>query len=328
MKTKIVYVLTSTSNDIYLEQTLLSIHSLKKHNPDAYIVLLLDDGTANGLVGNRSTILNYVSEKIVVDFDASISNMRRSRHLKTSMRSLVEGDFLYIDGDTIINSSLEDIDSCTIELGAVDDAHRLLDSHYGKEKLLRQAKTLSFSIDGESHYFNGGVLYVKDSARTRKFFDMWHNYWKDSVAHGINQDMPALIRTNIEMNHMIEALDGSWNCQIMYGFNYFTSAKIIHYFASRYTSLNGGFIYSFMDPTLFAKIKETGCVDPSLELSLDRPLSCFSDTTELIGGIDTEILNTHVYKLVRHIFQKKPGLFKLMQGVLYKVNKYNKKRKE
>lgn len=328
MKTKIVYVLTSTPNDIYLEQTFLSIYSLKRYNPQAHIVLLLDDSTAKGLVGRRASVLDLISEKIIVDFDSTISNMRRSRYLKTKMRSLVKGDFLYIDGDTIINSALDDIDLCSLELGAVDDSHRLLDSHYGKEKLLRQAKTLNFSIQGERHYYNGGVLFVKDTDRTHLFFDKWHDYWLDSVNHGINQDMPALIRTNIEMGHLIGTLDGMWNCQLMYGFNYYTTAKIIHYFASRYTSLNGGYIYSFMDPVVFASIKEAGKIGSSLDKMLENPLSCFADTAELIGGVDTEILNTHVYKLVRLVFQKYPRVFKSMQSILYRVNKFNKKRKE
>ena len=328
MRTKIVYVLTSTPDDIYLEQTFLSIYSLKRYNPQAHVVLLLDNSTAEGLVGKRASILELISEKVVVDFDSTISNMRRSRYLKTKMRSLVMGDFLYIDGDTIINSALDDIDSCALELGAVDDSHRLLDSHYGKEKLLRQSKTLNFSIQGERHYYNGGVLFVKDTNQTRLFFEKWHGYWVDSVNHGINQDMPALIRTNIEMGHLIGSLDGTWNCQLMYGFNYYTTAKVIHYFASRYTSLNGGYIYSFMDPAVFSGIKETGKIDSGIDGMLDKPLSYFADTAELIGGVDTEILNTHVYKLVRLVFQKYPRVFKMMQSILYRANKFNKKRKE
>lgn len=328
MKTKIVYVITSSQDDIYLEQTYLSIYSLFKHENEPHVVLLTDNRTNVTLNGSRSKILELITEKIVVPFDEEVSNMRRSRWLKTKMRSLVKGNFIYIDGDTIINDSLSDIDDCPLLIGAVKDAHRPLNMHYGKEKLLRQAKTLGFSIDGEQYYFNGGVLYVKDCKETHDFFERWHENWEISVEHGINQDMPALILTNIQMNHMIQELDGRWNCQLMYGFNYFTTAKIIHYFASRYTANNGGYIYEFMDPKVLEDIKNTWNISSKIEAMLNKPLTCFSNRVELIGGTDVDILNTHVYKTIRLLYNACPKFFEFMQLILYRVNKFNKRKYE
>jgi len=42
MKTKIVYVHTCSVQDIYLEQTLVSILSLRRHNPDTVVELVTD----------------------------------------------------------------------------------------------------------------------------------------------------------------------------------------------------------------------------------------------------------------------------------------------
>lgn len=328
MRTKILYILTSEPTDIYLEQTFLSIYSLRQHERDAHVILLTDNRTVETLVGKRTEILKIVDEKIVIPFDASISNMKRSRWLKTRMRSMIDGDFLYIDGDTIVNAPLNEIDECSLSIGSVEDAHRTLEHHYGKEKLLRQAHTLGFSIEKERYYFNGGVFYVKDTLETRAFFDRWHKNWERSVKYGINQDMPALIQTNIEMGHMIQRLDGVWNCQVMYGFNYFTKAKIIHYFASRYSTDNGGFLYDFMNPSLLEDIKRTGDVTEEIKKKLQEPLSCFDERVELIGGSDVDILNTHVYKLVRLIYHKHPRLFNHIQSILYKLNRLNKRKSE
>ena len=328
MKTKILYVVTSSPEDIYLEQTYLSIYTLHKHVKNPHVVLLTDNRTNETLQGNRGKILELVNEKVVVDFDDSVSNMRRSRQLKTSMRNLVDGDFLYIDGDTLITATLEDIDDCEDNIAVVNDAHRTLDIHYEKDKLTRQAHTLGFSIEGEEHYFNGGVLYVKDNIQTREFFKKWNENWKYSVSKGINQDMPALIKTDIEMGHFIQELDGSWNCQIKYGFNYYTSAKIIHYFASKYTTNNGGYTYDFVDPKLFGEFKKTWDIDEELERKLDNPLTCFNPQCELIGSKDVNIINTHVYKTVRLIYDKAPKVFSFLQSVLYNINKLNKKKNE
>ena len=326
MKTKLLYVVTSTPDDIYLEQTFLSIYSLRRKMPDAYVVLLTDNRTNDTLTGNRAKILDLISEKIVVDLDDKMNNLRRSRQLKTSMRNLVEGDFLYIDGDTLVCSSLEEIDDCPYDLAAVLDAHRTLDEHYGTGQLRRQATTLGFSVEGESDFFNGGLMFVRDTPQTREFFSAWNANWKDSVDKGINQDQPALIKTNIEMGHPIRELDGSWNCQVLYGFNYFATAKIVHYFASKFTTVNGGYTYDFVDPHTFAAFKQTWEVSDELERKLDRPFSCFSPQCELIGGIDVAIHNTHVYKVVRLIYLRAPRLFGFLQAVLYRVNKVNKKR--
>lgn len=328
MKTQIVYILTCTPEDIYLEQTFLSIYSLRQQERDAHVILLTDNRTVDTLVGKRGKILKIVDEKIVIPFDESVSNMKRSRWLKTRMRSIIEGDFLYIDGDTIINAPLYEIDNCGLQIGSVEDAHRTLAHHYGREKLLRQSATLGFAVEQEQYYFNGGVLFVKDSLKTREFFDLWHRNWKRSVEYGINQDMPALIQTNIEMGHLIQRLDGEWNCQVMYGFNYFTKAKIIHYFASRYSTDNGGFLYDFMNPLFFEDIKRTGNVTEEIKQKLQDPLACFDERVELIGGSDVDILNTHVYKLIRLMYHQYPLIFNSFQSILYKLNKRNKRKVE
>jgi hypothetical protein len=52
MKTKIVY-----EQDIYLEQTLLSVYSARLHMPDAEIILLVDDLTNKTINGKRNKII-------------------------------------------------------------------------------------------------------------------------------------------------------------------------------------------------------------------------------------------------------------------------------
>ena len=53
MKTKIVYVLVSSNNDIYLEQAYVSMYSVKYYMPDAHITLLTDKLTEATFIGIR-----------------------------------------------------------------------------------------------------------------------------------------------------------------------------------------------------------------------------------------------------------------------------------
>ena len=53
MKTKIVYTVVSDETDIFIEQALLSIFSLRKHNPNAYVELVIDSLTNESTKGKR-----------------------------------------------------------------------------------------------------------------------------------------------------------------------------------------------------------------------------------------------------------------------------------
>ena len=53
MNTKIVYTLVSDDSDTYLEQALLSVYSLRIHNPRAIVELAVDQFTAMTLVDKR-----------------------------------------------------------------------------------------------------------------------------------------------------------------------------------------------------------------------------------------------------------------------------------
>ena len=102
MTTKIVYVLTSSSKDTYLERTLISAFSARLHNPDATLLVVTDQVTMDNLKGKRAEIKKYVTYFIVVDIPAEYNNMQKSRYIKTNLRKFVKGNFLYIDCDTVI----------------------------------------------------------------------------------------------------------------------------------------------------------------------------------------------------------------------------------
>ena len=78
-----LYVLVSKPGDTYYEQTLVSAISLRHHMPDANIVLLVDNRTAATLVEKRAEIKKYVTSVKSVDLSDSLTNVQKSRWLKT-----------------------------------------------------------------------------------------------------------------------------------------------------------------------------------------------------------------------------------------------------
>lgn len=228
MKTKLVYVLTCSPNDDYIEQALIAVWSARYHNPDVHIVLLTDNLTDGLLTGKRGEVLNYISEKIVISFDNDKNMHYRSRWLKTKVREFVRGNILFVDCDTICCRSIEEIDEFTCEVGAVGDNNTLFKEDLYKDDTVRMVSPLC-DISNEDYYYSSGVIYCKDTKKAYELFALWHQFWLEGVTQfGIKFDQPSLAKANIELNHLITPIDGVYNC-VLYTQNVFLQqAAILH----------------------------------------------------------------------------------------------------
>ena len=259
MKTKLVYILVSDTSDFYYEQTLLSATSARMWNPDAEIIVVVDDKTNATLVGTRTALMDVANKKVVVDFPKDINKKRRSRFLKTSVRKYVEGDFLYIDSDTVVCQSLEEIDNLTIEMGAVPDSHSTSNP---EETVLQRIGLLDCTFKEGDSYYNSGILYVKDTPETHAFFEEWYNIYNQSLNKKLDFDQPALYVCN-QRRDLIKPLEGEFNCQIFTGgLPYLGYAKIIHAFNTySFNAYFGGCFFIFADNSYLNTIKQRGRVD-------------------------------------------------------------------
>ena len=159
----------------------------------------------------------------------------RSRWIKTSVRELVKGDFLFVDCDTITTRSLEEIDALGCMMGAVPDSH--LPVHEFGNALMRSSKAkvapVGIDLDAEEYYFSSGVLYVKDTPETHALYGKWHSIWQEGVQKGVNIDQPSLAKANIEAGHLIERIDDRFNCVIYTQPDFAKDASILHFTAFR-----------------------------------------------------------------------------------------------
>ncbi|MCL2400036.1 MAG: hypothetical protein FWC91_09905, partial [Defluviitaleaceae bacterium] len=186
-----LYTLTSTPGDNYYEQFLLSAASLKLKMPSTQIVLLCDSKTKETLTGKRSEYEKLTAKVITKDAPSSFSQVDVSRWIKTSMRRFVQGDFLFIDCDTIITDDLSYIEKLNVKFGACLDKHSLVDSHNNKNLIVNNDKQLGFSSYTGNRHFNSGVIYCADSPEIHKVFDRWHELWLIGKNKNISRDQPA-----------------------------------------------------------------------------------------------------------------------------------------
>ena len=263
MKTKIVYVLTSSEKDFLLEQLLLSLYSLRYYNPNAEVYLVVDQDTLVSINGARNTVREYLTNIIAIKAPEEYNNMLRSRWLKTSLREYIEGDYLFIDSDTIITDSLEECDDWNFDIASVIDRHIPVDSnHQYHDYICDRAKDTGWTFtQADALYFNSGVMFVKDNKKTHSFYKEWHKYWMQGVEKNVYQDQPTLGKVNKEFGYLIHELNGIWNCQIMAnGIKYLAHSKIVHYFNAERQSERKSIFYLPSDKNIYKKIKKDNFV--------------------------------------------------------------------
>lgn len=227
MKTKVIYVLVSQETDYYYEMMLMSIRSLRlHHNVGASdVVVLTDNDTYQRL--HREWFQDIVPLPTVVDIPQEYTTVQRSRYLKTNLRKLVTGDFLYLDIDTLICEPLDEIDGIQSDVAMVANGNNGLPLK--KQSDIQLCKQAGFLHQEQQPYYNSGVIYSKDTPIATQLFDSWHSLWLQSLQNGVHQDQPALCQANIRLNYPIQELSTIWNCHLG-GYQVLPEVKIVHYF--------------------------------------------------------------------------------------------------
>lgn len=305
MKTKIVYVLVSSPKDIYLEQAFVSMHSLRKHNSNAHIVLLTDRATEQTLKGVRKQEIKYVDELISIELDETKFNaQKRSRQLKTSVRNIIDGDYLFVDCDTIISRPLNNIDCVSAKIAACRDTHCLFNINPYRKMCLEHGHLLGWPIDSETNYFNSGVIYVKDCQESRDFYQRWNINLNKGYEKKVFMDQPSFAKTNYEMGHIVEQLPDYWNCQLKHGIRYLKDAYIVHYLCTNFSVSQTKQLFLLNEREAFEEIKKNGCITEEIERIIQDPFYGIAEMTECFAGDDVNFFHSESYKFLRSRFKK------------------------
>lgn len=329
---KYVYVLTSTINDLYYEQCLMSVFSLKTHNPDSHVIILVDNKTKDSFTkeNKRDGLKNAGAEIVSVNFDDSIKNVERSRRLKTTIPQHISGDFLFIDCDTIICDNLSDIENINSNFAAVLDGHVPLSQHKHKEYFIKREKKLGFTATKTlGVHFNSGVMLYRDCEKSRKMFDEWNKIWDwcFTKKHD-HHDQPAFNEANLRSGKILSELSGEWNCQISQGgLQFLKNAKIIHYFSSEAAGKNYISYYKLADKSIQQRIKETGKIPEDIKQMILDPKFQFTGVHLLNDQRLIEIMQSPLIFTISDIKSHCPGLYKIIDGICACFRKFAKKIK-
>lgn len=235
-----VYVIVNSPGDYIIEQAMVSMHSLRMYNPEAHITAVMDADTLGFLKGKRAKIKKYINNIVASQVSEEMTAVQKSRFLKTSLRKLIKGDFLFLDTDTVVTDSLSEIPEMQYDVAQVldmncenfnrDNPDPMIDGYL---KITGRDILKETDID---QYFNSGVIFSQDTEIAHEFYNRWHQLWiKDSMERGFHKDQVAEWVANSQMGNIIHELDAKYNCQFTFAVNalrHIDSAKILHYIGS------------------------------------------------------------------------------------------------
>ncbi len=313
MKTKIVYVVTSSDKDIYLEQCWASAHSVKIYNPTCKIVVVTDrDTESNILNSERKNILSVVDEIKGVDIPDEYNQMEKSRWLKTSLRELVDGDMIYVDGDTIITGDLSDIDNFDFSVGGVLDSNVERKDHHLREMLENWVRWLyGIDLKPTTNYINGGVLYMKDDENAHNFMSTWHKEWKYCRSKGSSTDQQSLIKITNETD-ILKIMPGEYNAQVVFSVRYLNKAKIVHYYNCHNWLVRANPLFQ---KETFLQIKKERGISKEMDERIRNVKNSFVTQSTIVGNDDFKVVSSPVFALIRNIYTRYPKVFKRLEKI-------------
>ena len=112
------YVLTTTGRDDFADMTYASVAFLRYAHPEAEIICLCDAASHRALEGARHPLLEDVDRALAVETPDGPPGYR-NRFVKTQMRQVLEGDFVYFDSDTLVVDRIDEMLACPAPMAGI-----------------------------------------------------------------------------------------------------------------------------------------------------------------------------------------------------------------
>lgn len=248
-----VYVLIASADDLFAEMAAVSIATLRETTPGARITILSDE-TTRGLRTPGAALLHSLVDDWVCERLEASSPMERSRRLKLTCRHRIEGDFIYLDCDTLIARDLTALAQHRGDFAAVQDLGQPLPEI--RELVARKNWSLP------ARRFNGGVLGLRDTPRVRQMYETAASIWKEAASAGVYYDqLPFWIATK-RAGLPVTWLSPSFNAQITMKTYAAIRPHIFHIFSLQFAQRDHTVLH-----VLTKKLKTDGRLDRDLLLA-------------------------------------------------------------
>jgi hypothetical protein len=171
---QICYVLSTNGEPHYGDLLAVSAQAVRRLYPNAKITILTDDQSWGPVASLGRELGAFVRSAGAYPGDARV----RSRFVKTRVRGVVDGDFLYLDADTLPVAPFSELLACEAPLCAAINRTRM--EPFGGFPVEQGPY---FERLGWTHptacYLNTGVVFWRECKAARELGQLWHQNWRD-----------------------------------------------------------------------------------------------------------------------------------------------------
>lgn len=329
---QIVYVLVANEKNLYLEEMWVSIFSLRRHHPEATVKVLMDVETKEYII-RFPQLTSMIDETVVVQTPAGYNAKQRSRQIKTTIRNVLKGDYIFIDTDTVICKPLDGIVEDIAEMKDFKGIAAVREGHVTmKDTLFPPTGTVKriFDIDiSQSPLMtNSGVMFVADIPFTHEFYKRWNENWKRSCFEkGNSQDQPSLYATDCQYGYVIRELSGIYNAQVAMSLKYYADAVILHWWHMDFIEDQSFSPYFSLE--IYQNLKKAGEITPQIEDLIINAKQSFASPTMPVGKEHILFLFSPAGKIFNRIYKEGGAASWLMLKIakwLERIHHYTKKR--
>lgn len=237
------YVISLNESQSFADRAMISCISLRTSNPTAKLTVLCDDETFVKLESRRHRLLDVCDNVIPVPTPDGDSVLKHG-WIKTRMNRYFNEDFIYLDADTLVRGSLENIFDFEGSVAGVlnHNADTSEWSVWANDFVFLEKIGSSRKCD---NYVNGGVLAFRDGRVTDALFDAWHRVWCEGYYVTSNsQDRPALNLVLADLGPEKSVLSGDFNRQVSVSPDRHGQARVWHFKSSQ---LSGSWMSFLLD---------------------------------------------------------------------------------
>lgn len=292
MKLQLVYVLISSESDFFLEEFWVSLFSLRRFHPKDKVVVLTDHPTAER-VRDRPQLASMITDLKIIDLPDDYDGRLRSRTLKTSVRNLIDGDFMTIDTDTVICGSLDEVDNLPVKnIGMVPEMHGPFKNHITYKFITNELKRIyGTDVSDAPYWFNSGCMLVRDNEFTREFFKKWNEEWKVATFQkNASSDQRPLLKVDHDYGYIIECLPDTFNCQVALSIQYLHEAKILHFWHMKDDFFLDLSYSPFTSKYVYKQVKQNKDITPEIVSLIKDCKNTFFSPSMVVGRNDFEFL--------------------------------------
>ncbi len=212
--------------------TYISAMCVRRLHPAARITILMDAATSR-LPARTPFDARCLADQLVV-LETGLEDLApRSRFLKTSMRQVVDGPFLFLDADTLPIRPFDEIFETAAPLSVAFDRNPVDPEPHFPDDVRRLFLGAGWH-QPQQCYLNSGVIHFGNQPEARALGLEWHRRWKalfDQV--GEYRDQPSFNSAIEALGIRPAILPVDLNAMVLTHPSLALHARILHFYTSR-----------------------------------------------------------------------------------------------